>query len=123
MVYDFGYRLKELREKKKLSQLQVAKRLDITRASVSSYENNIATPSVDVLIKLALLYRVSTDYLLGIDNRRVIVIDNLTPRQQAVVETIMDTLIAEFQTRQQTKSANSFCLLNYDINTLLGLFY
>lgn len=99
MVYDFGYRLKELREKKKLSQLQVAKRLDITRASVSSYENNIATPSVDVLIKLALLYRVSTDYLLGIDNRRVIVIDNLTPRQQAVVETIMDTLIAEFQTR------------------------
>lgn len=99
MVYDFGYRLKELREKKKLSQLQVAKRLDITRASVSSYENNIATLSVDVLIKLALLYRVSTDYLLGIDNRRVIVIDNLTPRQQAVVETIMDTLIAEFQTR------------------------
>ena len=92
-------RLKELREKKKLSQLQVAKRLDITRASVSSYENNIATPSVDVLIKLALLYRVSTDYLLGIDNRRVIVIDDLTPRQQSVIETIMDTLIAEFQTR------------------------
>lgn len=99
MVYDFGLRLKELREKKKLSQLQVAKRLDITRASVSSYENNIATPSVDVLIKLALLYRVSTDYLLGIDNRRVIVIDDLTPRQQSVIETIMDTLIAEFQTR------------------------
>lgn len=99
MVYDFGLRLKELREKKKLSQLQAAKRLDITRASVSSYENNIATPSVDVLIKLALLYRVSTDYLLGIDNRRVIVIDDLTPRQQSVIETIMDTLIAEFQTR------------------------
>lgn len=98
-MYDFGYRLKELREKKKLSQLQVAKRLDITRASISSYENNIATPSVEILIKLALLYRVSTDYLLGIDNRQVIVIDGLTPRQQVVVETITDTLISEFQTK------------------------
>ena len=48
MIYDLGYRLKKLRKKKKLSQLQVAKRLYLTRASIGSYKNNLATPSVDI---------------------------------------------------------------------------
>lgn len=55
-MYDFGLRLKQLREKHNLSQSQVAKRLGITRAAISSYENNISLPSVNVLAELALLY-------------------------------------------------------------------
>ena len=54
-MYDFGLRLKQLREKHNLSQSQVAKRLGITRAAISSYENNISLPSVNVLAELALL--------------------------------------------------------------------
>lgn len=99
MVYDFGYRLKELREKKKLSQSQVAKLLNLTRAAVSSYENNVAMPPIDTLIKLALLYRVSADYLLGIDNRQAIVIEGLNQRQQTVLEIVTDALITEFKTK------------------------
>lgn len=99
MVYDFGYRLKELRHKKKLSQLQVAKILNVERATVSSYENNIAMPSVEILTKLALLYHVSADYLLGIDNRHVIIIDGLTQRQQMILEMITDILVTEFKSK------------------------
>ena len=96
-MYDFGLRLKQLREKHNLSQSQVAKRLGITRAAISSYENNISLPSVNVLAELALLYRVSTDYLLGLDNRTAIVLEDLTPRQSAVIQEVMDTLVTEFK--------------------------
>lgn len=96
-MYDFGLRLRQLREKQKLSQSQVAKRLGITRAAISSYENNVSLPSVNVLAELALLYRVSTDYLLGLDNRTAIVFEGLAPRQSAVVQEVMDTLVAEFK--------------------------
>ena len=96
-MYDFGLRLKELREKQNLSQAQVASRLGVTRAAISSYENNISFPSVNVLAELALLYRVSTDYLLGLDNRTAIVLEELTPRQSAVVREVTDTLITEFK--------------------------
>ena len=103
-MYDFGLRLKQLREKHNLSQSQVAKRLGITRAAISSYENNIALPSVNVLAELALLYRVSTDYLLGLDNRTAIVLEDLTPRQSAVIQEVMDTLVTEFKLSNRERS-------------------
>ena len=103
-MYDFGLRLKQLREKHNLSQSQVAKRLGITRAAISSYENNISLPSVNVLAELALLYRVSTDYLLGLDNRTAIVLEDLTPRQSAVIHEVMDTLVTEFKLSNRERS-------------------
>ena len=103
-MYDLGLRLKQLREKHNLSQSQVAKRLGITRAAISSYENNISLPSVNVLAELALLYRVSTDYLLGLDNRTAIVLEDLTPRQSAVIQEVMDTLVTEFKLSNRERS-------------------
>ena len=103
-MYDFGLRLKQLREKHNLSQSQVAKRLGITRAAISSYENNSPLPSVNVLAELALLYRVSTDYLLGLDNRTAIVLEDLTPRQSAVIQEVMDTLVTEFKLSNRERS-------------------
>ncbi|MCG4611486.1 helix-turn-helix domain-containing protein [Anaeromassilibacillus senegalensis] len=87
-----------------MSQSQVAKRLGITRAAISSYENNISLPSVNVLAELALLYRVSTDYLLGLDNRTAIVLEDLTPRQSAVIQEVMDTLVTEFKLSNRERS-------------------
>lgn len=95
-AFDFGMRLKSLREKVGLSQTQVATRLNLTRATVSSYERNLITPSVDVLEKFSMLYHVTTDYLLGIDKRPCIVLDNLTPRQIATIETMLNSILTEF---------------------------
>jgi transcriptional regulator with XRE-family HTH domain len=100
LIYDFGERLKELRENKKLSQTQVAKRLSLTRSSVSGYENNISVPSIEVLSKMAFLYGTTTDYILGIDNRKVIVLDGLTDREAAVIQDMVSMLIIEFKSRK-----------------------
>ena len=90
MVYDFGLRLKELRKKKGLTQEQVAKRLNLTKASISGYENNTITPPNDMLARLALLYGVSTDYLLGLDKQESSVISDLTQSQKEIVTMLVN---------------------------------
>ncbi|RGX56920.1 MULTISPECIES: helix-turn-helix domain-containing protein [Anaerotruncus] len=99
MVFDFGYRLRALRKQKKLTQTQVASRLNLSKTTISGYENNTKTPSVDTLIQLSSLYGVSTDYLLGIENRPLLLIDGISERQQEILR----TLLAEFRTRQNTE--------------------
>ena len=93
MVYDFGYRLRELRLSKQMTQAQVAKRLNLSKTTISGYENNIKTPSIDVLVRLANLYGVTSDYILGIEKKKVLVIDGLTENE----ERILKALINEFQ--------------------------
>ena len=92
-MYDFGIRLRELREKKKLTQLQVAKRLNANSSTISCYEANTRFPSTDMLTQLALFYNVSSDYLLGIENRSMVCVDGLTERQIELVT----SLISEFR--------------------------
>lgn len=95
MVFDFGCRLRELRLMKKMTQSQVAARLGLSKAVISGYENNIKTPSLEVLAQISLLYGVSTDYLLGLDNRNMLLVDGLTESQQEILK----GLLAEFRSR------------------------
>lgn len=61
----FGKRVKELREKGKISMEQLAKQLGVTKSRVNMWENNGTVPRGDILIKLANYFGVTTDYLLG----------------------------------------------------------
>jgi DNA-binding XRE family transcriptional regulator len=63
-----GARLKECREKKNLKQADVARALNIQRQIISYYENDSRQPDIDKLKDLAMLYGVSTDYLLGLSD-------------------------------------------------------
>ena len=96
MVYDFDYRLRELRKEKKLTQDQVARRLNLSKTTISGYENNVKTPSLDVLVQLSVFYNVTADYLLGLENRKMLYIDGLTDRQQE----ILSLLLTEFRARK-----------------------
>ena len=64
----FADRLKYLRQSKELNQVQLAEKLGVKKQSISNWENDNIMPSVDMLIKIADYFRVSTDYLLGRDN-------------------------------------------------------
>lgn len=96
MIYDFGMRLKELRENKRLSQSAVAKRLKVTRATISGYECNTITPSLEQLVKLALLYNASLDYIMGMENRYHLYLDDLNKSQQQTILDVVDRLKQEF---------------------------
>lgn len=89
MVLDIGFRLRELRRRKKMTQAQVAKRLELSKTVISGYENSTKTPSVEVLIQLSILYDVSADYLLGLDNREMLYIGGLNDHQRELLELLV----------------------------------
>lgn len=62
----FGQRIRELRRGYHLTQEDVAKQLNISVAALSRYEKGSFEPkSLSLIVDLAMLYKVSTDYLLG----------------------------------------------------------
>lgn len=89
-MVDFGKRLKALRNEKGLTQQQVADRVWVSKAVVSSYEIGTRTPSYEVLIKLAKLFGVTTDFLLGVSPERVINADNLTEEQISLITQLVN---------------------------------
>lgn len=77
-MVDFGKKLKKLRMEAGLTQADLAKRLNVTKAVVSYYELHERTPSPDVLIKISNIFHVSADFLLGIDQRKMLDVTDLT---------------------------------------------
>ena len=61
-----------------MTQLQLAQRMGVTKSVVSFYELQERTPSPDILVKLSGIFKVSTDYLLGLDPRETIDISGLS---------------------------------------------
>ena len=75
-----AYRFREAREKAGLSTLQVAKRIGVSQPAVSKWDSGAKCPSLDTLCKLADLYCVSTDYLLGRENP-----DDYIPKNNEII--------------------------------------
>ena len=63
-----GARIKELRKEFGLSQVELAARMEVTKQTISNWENENIQPSVDMLVGLANVFNVTTDYLLGLDD-------------------------------------------------------
>ena len=87
-----GEKLKSLRIEKNLTQKQVADRIGLAISAVSSYESGTRYPSYDVLVKLARIFHVSTDYLLGITNTRNIDVTGLRDNEIELVLQLVDML-------------------------------
>ncbi|MDD6762219.1 MAG: helix-turn-helix transcriptional regulator [Clostridiales bacterium] len=91
-MFDFSERLKGLRNNMGITQSDLAKRLSLTRASVNAWEMGLSVPSTPVIVELAMLFNVSTDYLLGLDSNITISTDSLTEKEIAVIMNMIDCL-------------------------------
>jgi len=65
MKQTLGTRLTELRKKKGWTQDQLAVKLSISAQAISKWENDTSMPDIGLLVRIADLYNVTTDYLLG----------------------------------------------------------
>lgn len=97
MIPTFASRLKQLRLDKNLRQEQVAKLIGVNKSAISTYENNTRQPSFDILVRLATLYRVSTDYLLGITNNRSLDLSGLSDEEAALVSEMVAVITQKNQ--------------------------
>ena len=62
-----GQRICELRTALGWSQVELAKRLGVAKQTVSNWENENIQPSIEMLVRLAKLFGVTTDYMLGLE--------------------------------------------------------
>ena len=64
----FSNRLKELREEKGLSILQLSKEINYSDVTIGRWERGLRTPNMDALIVLSKFFRVTIDYLCGLED-------------------------------------------------------
>ena len=65
-------------ENAQMTQTELAQKLGVTRSAVNSWEMGISTPAIKSLIELAMLFGISTDYLLDMPSAKTISVDGLT---------------------------------------------
>lgn len=88
-----GSKIKELRKKSKLTQTELASKVGVTKSTIAAYENNSRQPSYDVLIKMADVFKVSTDFLLLDKTNLLVEVEGLDAHQLEFV----NILITYFQ--------------------------
>lgn len=91
-MVNMGDKLHSLRIEKNLTQKQVAECIGLAISAVSSYESGSRYPSYEALIKLACMFHVSTDYLLGITNKRSIDVTDLEDSEIELIAQLVDKL-------------------------------
>ena len=85
-------KIKFLREQIGLTQSDLAKRLGITRSSVNAWEMGISVPSTQYMVELANIFRVSTDYLLGMKTSAAVSVEGLTKEDVEMVYALINHL-------------------------------
>lgn len=90
-MVDFGNALKTLRLREDMIQAQLAQKLSLTKSVISAYETGLRLPSYDVLIQIAKIFNVTTDYLLGLERKYEFDLSGLT---QAEIDALLNLIKA-----------------------------
>lgn len=91
-IVEFGTKLKDLRTQAGLTQKQLGDRIGVTKSVISFYELQERCPSPEVLVKIAAIFRVSTDYLLGIEKNSFIDVSGLDNHDIKVIRDMIELL-------------------------------
>lgn len=84
--------IKNLRLSFNLNQVELGAALGVSKQCISNWENGYIQPSVDMLIKIAKYFNVSTDYLLDIASATTVSIDGLSEKEAAHIKLLISDL-------------------------------
>ena len=85
-------RIKALREARGWTQAELARKMNMTRNGINSWEQGLSMPSPHSLVDLARLFSVSTDYLLGVENYSAVNVTGLNEADVALLAQLADRL-------------------------------
>jgi transcriptional regulator with XRE-family HTH domain len=89
MVHSLNENIKRLRIARGMNQVDFARLLGVTKQCVSNWENDNVLPGVEMLIKIADIFKVRTDYLLGREEGAYIDLSLLTEEQRGHIALII----------------------------------
>ncbi len=98
---DIGQKLREARQNSKLTQEKIAEQLQVSRQTVSNWENNKSYPDIISLIKLGDIYNISLDMLLKGD----------------------DSMLKHLTQSTDTVTSNHKLILSFGLNILILLLF
>lgn len=84
-----GNTIKELRLAHGINQVELARKLSVAKQTVSNWENNNIQPSVDMLVKIADYFNVTTDYLLCRNSEKMLDVSGLSDEEIAHINQII----------------------------------
>lgn len=84
-AYDFGLRIKYLRDKMGWTQEELGQAIGVQKEAIAYYEKNTRTPPLNRLKKLARALHVTTDYLLSMENSPMIKLYGLSDKEQELM--------------------------------------
>ena len=88
----FYERVKELRNSLGINQVEFGKRINVSKQCISNWESGYIQPSIDMLIRIAETFSVSTDYLLGLSDKPTLDVEGLTNEQILHLRAIIDDI-------------------------------
>ena len=89
-MYGLGFRIKEIRTQRGITQKELAHRINKSKSAVCGYESEAQAPPLNVLVSIASVLNVSLDYLVGFDKGDSISLRNLTSQQHGVINLLLD---------------------------------
>ena len=92
MLYSLNENIKKMRIARGMNQVEFARLLGVTKQCVSNWENDNVLPSIEMLVKIADAFSVSTDHLLGRDSAEMLDVSELTEQQRGHVALIVNDL-------------------------------
>ncbi len=92
MIETLGSRLKQLRSSRNLRQDQLGSLVGVNKTAIHYYENDMRQPSYETLIRLATIFNVTTDYLLGCEKKNVIDVSGLTSSEISMIRSLVESM-------------------------------
>ncbi|MGM9609100.1 MAG: helix-turn-helix transcriptional regulator [Eubacteriales bacterium] len=92
MINCLNESIKRLRIAQGLNQVEFAKLVGVTKQCVSNWENDNVLPSIEMLVKIADMFQVSTDYLLGRSKKVTLDVSDLTDEQIGHIALVIQDL-------------------------------
>ena len=91
-MVDFGNTLNTLRLRENMTQAQLAQKLGLTKSVISAYETGLRLPSYDVLIHISKIFKVSTDYLLGVESQQGIDLSGISEEEVTALKNLIKAM-------------------------------
>ena len=95
-------RIKALRESRGWTQAELARRMNMTRNGINSWEQGLSMPSTQSLVDLARLFSVSTDYLLGVEKHNTVNVTGLDEKDVALIAQLAERLRSAAKNNENT---------------------
>ena len=92
MVLMLNENIKRLRMARGLNQVEFARVMGVSKQCVSNWENDNVMPSIEMLIKIADFFNVTTDYILGRNERTYIDVTGLSDEQISHISLIVSDI-------------------------------